>query len=199
MHSEKRFISTPMCRHWRENYRRDEWLYEANGHASINRTARWTVAPRISADKSGKRNISLISDAPFIFERGRRCNCIHACNSRLQLVNGTATRGVTRVRAVRNGVGCVTATAATAVAAAAPARFCYSLEPSVGKQTVGIRVYGYVINVEASRNRFDITRERGWTARTAHTSAPSPVGIPSAHFPRGRIPGTSDDSQPSIG
>lgn len=37
---KKRFISTPMCRHWRENYRRDEWLYEANGHASINRTAR---------------------------------------------------------------------------------------------------------------------------------------------------------------
>lgn len=102
---------------------------------------------------------------------------------------------MTRVRAVRNGVGCVTATAA---AAAASARFCYSLEPSVGKQTVGIRVYGYVINVEAPRNRFDITRERGWTARTAHTSAPPPVGIPSARFPRGRIPGTSDDSHPAI-
>lgn len=34
------FISAPMCRHWRENYRRDERPYEANGHASINRTAR---------------------------------------------------------------------------------------------------------------------------------------------------------------
>lgn len=38
------------------------------------------------------------------------------------------------------------------------ARFCYSLEPSVGKQTAGTRVCGYVINVEASRNHLDISR-----------------------------------------
>jgi len=74
--------------------------YEVNGHASINRTVRWTVTPRISADKSGKRNISLISDAPFIFERGR-CSRIRACNSRLQPVNGATATGVARVRTVR--------------------------------------------------------------------------------------------------
>lgn len=74
--------------------------YEVNGHASINRTVRWTVTSRIPADKSGKRNISLISDAPFIFERGR-CSRIRACNSRLQPVNGAAATGVARVRTVR--------------------------------------------------------------------------------------------------
>lgn len=109
-----------------------------------------------------------------------------------------------------NGVGCVTL---VAIAAAAAARFCYSLEPSVGKQTVGTRVYGYVINVEAPRNRLDITAERerkreridGWIDRererermglnrAPHTHRRiTPVGDPSARFPRECIPGTSDE------
>lgn len=100
---------------------------------------------RIFDNKSAMQNISWFETGPFIFATNIVAPVRVILAWSLSMVararhHGDTPRIQDRER-MRN----------------AAARLCYSLEPSVGKQTAGTHVCGYVINVEASRNHLDIS------------------------------------------